>query len=92
MSVIFDGTTRLGEIFVIVVCFVDSNWDIQQRLIKVHILAKSLSGEEKAHKIINSLSLEYWVASEQILAVMHNCASKNMVAVCTLKVLYPYAL
>lgn len=30
--------------------------------------------------------------SEQILAIMHNCASTNMVAMHTLKVLYPLAL
>lgn len=92
LSLIFDGTTRLGEVFVIVIRFVDSNWDIQQRLIKVQVLARSLSGEEIACEVINSLSLEYGVASEQILAVMHDCASTNMVAMRTLKVLYPYAL
>ena len=67
LSVIFDGTTRLGEMFVIVIRFIDSDWGIQQRLIKVHILAKSLSGEEIAREVINSLSLEYGIASEQII-------------------------
>jgi len=56
------------------------------------MLAKSLSGKEIAHDIINSLSLEYGVASEQILAVMHDCVSTNIVAMRTLKVLYPHAL
>ena len=92
LSMIFDGTTRLGEIFVIVICFVDSNWGIQQRLFKVHVLARSLSSEEIACEVINLFSLEYGVASEQILAVMHDCASTNMIAMRTLKVLYPYAL
>ena len=90
-SVIFDGTSRLGEVFVIVIRFVDSGWLVHQRLIRVKLLANSLSGEEIAREIINSLSLEYGVGSEHVLAVMHDCASTNVVAMRTLKVLYPLA-
>ena len=75
LSITFDGTTRLGEVFVIVVHFVDPDWCIYQRLIRVQILAKSLSGEEIAQEIINSLSVECGVLSQQILAVMHDYAS-----------------
>ena len=92
LSVTCDGTTRLGETFVIMICFVDPDWCIHQRLIRVQILAKILSREEIAHEVINSLSMEYGVMSEQILAVMHDCASTSMVAMHTLKVLYPLAL
>ena len=88
LSVIFDGKSRLGEVFVIVICFVDSGWLVHQRLIRVKLLANSLSGEEIAREIINSLSLEYGVGSEHVLAVMNDCASTNVVAMCTLKVLY----
>ena len=91
LSVIFDGTSRLGEVFVIVIRFVDSGWLVHQRLIRVKLLANSLSGEEIAREIINSLSLEYGVGSEHVLAVMHDCASTNVVAMRTLKVLYPLA-
>ena len=45
-----------------------------------------------ACEVITSLSLEYGVMSEQILAVMHDCASTNTVAMRTLKVLYPLVL
>ena len=58
----------------------------------MQILAKSLSGEEIAQEIVNSLSVEYGVLSQQILAVMHDCASTNTVALCTLKVLYPMVI
>ena len=92
LSVTFDGTSRLGEMFVIVIRFVDPDWCIHQRLIRLQILVKSLSGEEIASEVINSLSLEYGVMSEHILAVMHDCASTNTVAMRTLKVLYPLAL
>ena len=91
LSVIFDGTSRLGEVFVIIIRFVDSGWLVHQRLIRVKLLANSLSGEEIALEIINSLSLEYGVGSEHVLAVMHDCASTNVVAMRTLKVLYPLA-
>ena len=43
LSVIFDGTSRLGEVFVLVIRYVNSDWLVCQRLIKVHMLAKSLS-------------------------------------------------
>ena len=87
LSATFDGTTRLDEIFVVVIHYVDPDWCIHHRLIGVQMLAKNLSGEEIACEVINSLSLEYGVImSEQILAVMHDCASTNTVAVRTLKV------
>ena len=66
LSVIFDGTSRLGEVFVIVVHFVDSDWVVHQRLMRVKMLANSLSGEEIAREIINPLSLEYGVGSEYV--------------------------
>ena len=91
LSVIFDGTSRLGEVFVLVIRYVDSDWLVCQRLIKVHMLAKSLSGEEIAREVINSLSLEFGVGSEHVLTVMHDCASTNVVAMRTLKVMYPFA-
>ena len=66
-------------------------WSVCQRLIKVHMLAKSLSGEEIAREVINSLSLEFGVGSKHVLAVMHDCASTNVVAMHILKVIYPFA-
>ena len=46
VSIIFDGSTRLGEALVIIVRFVDSQWNVQQRLVRLQVLAKSLKGEE----------------------------------------------
>ena len=45
VSVIFDGTTRLGETLAIVLRFVSDDWQINHRLIRLQLLAKSLSGE-----------------------------------------------
>lgn len=51
ISIIFDGTTRLGEAMAIVVRFISDDWQIQQRLVRVQMLSKSLSGEEIAREL-----------------------------------------
>ncbi|CAB3993226.1 Hypothetical predicted protein, partial [Paramuricea clavata] len=56
ISIVFDGTTRLGEALVIIVRFLDSEWKIQQRLLRFLLLAKSLAGEEVAREIISVLA------------------------------------
>ena len=43
LSVIIDGTTRLGEAMAIVVGYVDEEWNIQQRLIRLKLLQKSMT-------------------------------------------------
>ena len=50
------------------------------------MLAKSLTGDEITRELINTLTCEYGIQSEQIIAVMHDCASANDVAICT----YPF--
>ena len=59
VSVIFDGTTRLGEAMVIVLRFVDDDWQIQHCLIHLQLLAKSLTGEEIARELISVLQVGY---------------------------------
>ena len=48
VSTIFDGSTRLGEALAIVVRFVDRHWNVQQRLVRLQVLAKSLKANELA--------------------------------------------
>lgn len=57
MSVIFNGTSRLGEVLAVVLRFVDSDATIQQHLIQMMFLMKSLTGEETARELINVLSV-----------------------------------
>ena len=90
--VIFDGTSRLGEALSVVVRFVRVDWTIQQRLVCVQLLAKSLSGEEIAREIITILSTSYNIESSRLLACMRDGASTNSVAVRTLAILYPNML
>ena len=56
ISVIFDGTTRLGEALAIVVRFVTADWDIKQRLVRLQLISKSLKGDELAREIITVLA------------------------------------
>ena len=92
VSVIFDGTSRLGEALAIIIRFVDSSWSIQQRLIRFHLLAKSLSGEEIARELIATLLVQYSVLPDFLVAAMRDCASSNNVAMCTIKIVYPLLL
>ena len=89
VSVIFDGTCRLGEALVIILRFVTRDWSIEQRLIRVQLLAKSLSGEEIARELITVLQVQYGVSAGTLLAAMHDRASTNTLAMTTVKVLYP---
>ena len=44
ISIVFDATTRLGEALVLLGRFFNSEWTIQQRLIRFLWLAKSIKG------------------------------------------------
>ena len=89
VAVIFDGTSRVDEALAIILRFVDSDWCIQQRLVRVSMLAKSLTGEELARELISVLSVTYSITSNSLLAAMRDGASVNNVAIQTLKIVYP---
>ena len=76
-SVIFDGSTRLGEALAIIVRFIDKDWNIQQRLLKLEILAKSMNAEELAQRLIQCLAVEYVMQPNHLLAAMRDGASVN---------------
>ena len=89
VSVIFDGTSRHGEALAIILRFADDEWIVQQRLVRVQMLSKSLTGEEIARELINVLSVTYHIRSGNLLATMRDRASSNGVAIRTIKVVYP---
>ena len=76
-SVIFDGNTRLGEALAIIVRFIDKDWNIQQRLLKLEILAKSMNAEELAQRLIQCLAVECVMQPNHLLAAMRDGASVN---------------
>ena len=67
VSAVFDGTTRLGEAFAIVLRFI-SEGKIVQRLIKLQMLAKPMNADELAREVISvllcmeSAQISYWHA------------------------------
>ena len=75
--VIFDGSTRLGEALAIIVRFIDKDWNIQQRLLKLEILAKSMNAEELGQRLIQCLAVEYGMQPNHLLAAMRDGASVN---------------
>ena len=91
VSIIFDGTSRLGEALVIVLRFLD-NWEIKQRLVQLQILVKSITGEELAREILGVLCREFKLSTEQVLAAMRDRASVNNVAIRHIKVMFPNLL
>ena len=91
LSVIFDGTSHSGEALAILVCFVNNSWTIEQRLLAIQLLSKSLTEEEIAHELVQILSVSYGISSD-FVAAMRDRASVNSVAMKTVKIIYPNAL
>uniref|UniRef100_A0A1X7T065 DUF659 domain-containing protein n=1 Tax=Amphimedon queenslandica TaxID=400682 RepID=A0A1X7T065_AMPQE len=89
VSVIFNGTTRIGEALVIILRFIGDDWEVTHRLICMQLLAKSLTGEEIARELKSVLQADYHVGSKALVGSMHDRASVNNVAMSTIKVLYP---
>lgn len=87
ISVIFDGTSRLGEVLAVVLRFTDE-WTIQQRLVRLEFLVKSMSGEEIARELITVLSVTLGIHSHLLLAAMRDRASVNNLAMRTVRVIY----
>lgn len=93
VSVVFDGTSRLGEALAIVVRYCSgSGWTIKQKLVCLSMLAKSLCGEEAAREILTILSTDLGISSSQLIATIRDCASVNNMAVRTLTIMYPLAI
>lgn len=88
LSIAFDGTTRMGEAMAIVVRYVDSTWVVQQRLIRLKLLQKSMTGEEIAQVLIDTLSREYSVPPDKVLSCTRDRASSNNVAVRFLRIVF----
>ena len=56
----------------VVLRFADENFAVQQRVVRIHMLAKSLSGEEIAREIIATLSTELGIKPTRLLAAMRD--------------------
>ena len=87
ISAIFDGTTRLGEAMAVVFRFVSKEWTLEQHLVKLQMLAKSMKGEEIARELIHVPSTDYTIDLSHLVAAMHDRASVNDAAMRVVKVI-----
>ena len=92
ISFIFDGTTHVCEALVILVRFADEKWNIQQCVVRLMLIAMSLTGEEVARQLIVSLTTELGIESDLLIAAIRDCASVNNVAIRTLSIVFPKVL
>ena len=89
LCIILDGTSHCGEALAILVRYIDDLWNVQQQLLCMRMLSRSLTGEEIAHDLIQMLSVNYSISSEHLIAAMRDRASVNSLAMKTVKIVYP---
>lgn len=82
----------MGEALAIVVRFVDDEWNVQQRLIRLQVLAKSLKANELAQCLIQSLAVECSIRPGVLLAAMKDGAAVNHAALEQVKFFFPQLL
>ena len=61
---------RDREAIVIVVRFVNDNWCIVQRLIRIDVCVKSVKGDEFAQVLNECLFVDYGVRADSLIAAM----------------------
>ena len=77
ISLIFNGTSRLGGAMAVVVRFVSSDWILEQRY------ADAVQDNDRRRSCKSVLSVQYGVQSEFLLGTMRDRASVNNVAMQT---------
>ena len=93
LAVIFDGSTYQGEALAILLRYLDSEWRPQQRLVRFHVLAKSLNGAQLAGELAAVLSTTFQLKPEKLVAGIRDGAAVNRVAMEHIKtILYPNLL
>ena len=90
-SVIFDGSTRLGEALAIIVRYIDGNWNLEQRLVSFQTLAKSLKNDELAKCLLECLAINYSIKPTGLLAAMKDGAAVNEATIRQIQFYFPQA-
>ena len=68
----------------IILRYVSDSWILEQRLFRIQLLSKSMTGEEIARELINVLSVTYTIGSDHLIAAVRDRAAVNNVAMRTL--------
>lgn len=89
VSIVFDGSTRLGEALVVVVRYIDDKWKVQQQLVRLKVLAKSLTGNQLAAELNETISTSLQINKHRVMATMRDGASVNGAAMRLFEIIYP---
>ena len=90
LSVVFDGSTHLGEALAILFRYIDADWKLRQRLVRLHVLSKSLNGQQLARELITCLSVKYNIHPKKLVAAIRDSAAVNGTALRSVKdIMFP---
>lgn len=88
VSVIFDGSTNVAEVYAIVARFVTDDFFIQQRIIGLHHLRASLNAEQISQTLTEAINDNFNVPLVAVLAFMHDRAAVNIKALKDMQIFY----
>ena len=88
LSLVFDGSTRLGEAIAIVARFVDEGWNLKQRLIRLDVVAHAVTGVQLA-QVLHECLTDFTIRGNRLLACTRDGASVNGAAMAQLKFAFP---
>ena len=88
LSLIFDGTTRCGEAIVVLVRFVDDQWTVQQRLVRLDVVAKSVNAEELA-RVLQACLIDFTIHGHRVLGCTRDGVAVNGAALEKLQIFCP---
>ena len=89
ISVVFDGSTRLGEAFALVTRYVTDDLRIVQRLACLKCVEKSMSGNEISGLILDIVMEDLHVLRRNVIAAMRDGASVNGLALRNIQDVFP---
>ena len=69
----------------IVLRYITDKWVIKQKMCRLMLLAKSMTGDEDACQTVTVLSTELGIASHLVAGAMHDGVSVNEAAMRTVK-------
>lgn len=84
ITIIFDGMTRQGELFVIVIRFVTDRLEMVQKLVALKTLEKSLTAVQMAAEITHELRTQLMLDRQhlkRLVCAVHDRAAVNMLAI-----------
>ncbi|HYB98982.1 MAG TPA: hypothetical protein VEC57_07565 [Candidatus Limnocylindrales bacterium] len=89
VSIIFDGSCVSAEAYVIILRFIDAlSLRVQQRIVNLRLLAKSVDQDDLARVLSETLSLVLRLEPGRVAAFIHDAANVNGAAYNVLKPLY----